>query len=146
MTQEVTQMLCNHMRNALLDATSQKLSIGSSMRPSKQASDSEGSSSDFTGSLFNAGYSSPQLANCIREFRMCCASLPIFELPEETREQLTNLTYDLRRSALLDVLKTTRSLIQNFSQCETWQVDISDTCGAITQLVSLIFLFRLIIA
>ncbi|VUZ54898.1 unnamed protein product, partial [Hymenolepis diminuta] len=73
-------------------------------------------------------------STCVQEFRNCCLSLPLDIVPRDVQSVLRRLSYDLRRHAVRDVLRTSQTTTESLHFKENWEVEVTDNGGSITQL------------
>ncbi|KAM3187005.1 hypothetical protein ACTXT7_003182 [Hymenolepis weldensis] len=73
-------------------------------------------------------------STCVQEFRNCCLSLPLDIVPRDVQSVLRRLSYDLRRHAVRDVLRTSQTTTESLHFKENWEVEVTDDGGSITQL------------
>ncbi|VDM15773.1 unnamed protein product [Hydatigera taeniaeformis] len=73
-------------------------------------------------------------STCVQEFRNCCLSLPLDIVPRDAQAVLRRLSYDLRRHAVRDVLRSSQAATESLHFKENWEVEVTDTGGSITQL------------
>nr|CDS25580.1 exocyst complex component 2 [Hymenolepis microstoma] len=104
---EVIHLLANCIREAVLQPTS----IGSL-------------------ETIQSGWAS----TCVQEFRNCCLSLPLDIVPRDVQSVLRRLSYDLRRHAVRDVLRTSQTTVESLHFKENWEIEVTDNGGSITQL------------
>ncbi|VDN96500.1 unnamed protein product [Rodentolepis nana] len=104
---EVIHLLANCIREAVLQPTS----IGSL-------------------ETMQSGWAS----TCVQEFRNCCLSLPLDIVPRDVQSVLRRLSYDLRRHAVRDVLRTSQTTVESLHFKENWEIEVTDNGGSITQL------------
>ncbi|THD28494.1 Exocyst complex component 2 [Fasciola hepatica] len=73
------------------------------------------------------------LPECIREFRNCLNTLPLFDLPVEICDVFSRLAHDLRRHAVRGIFRHAQIAIEALQLKETWDVDVNDTEGGTTR-------------
>ncbi|CDS37200.1 exocyst complex component 2 [Echinococcus multilocularis] len=78
--------------------------------------------------------SSGWASTCVQEFRNCCLSLPLDVVPRDAQAVLRRLSYDLRRHAVRDVLRSSQTTTESLHFKENWEVEVTDDGGSITQL------------
>ncbi|KAL5965610.1 Exocyst complex component 2 [Taenia solium] len=78
--------------------------------------------------------SSGWASTCVQEFRNCCLSLPLDIVPRDAQAVLRRLSYDLRRHAVRDVLRSSQATTESLHFKENWEVEVTDGGGSITQL------------
>ncbi|CAH8874221.1 unnamed protein product [Trichobilharzia szidati] len=104
---ELVHAISNHMRDSVLEAFS--------------STTNETALTDY-------------LLECIREYRQCCSSLPLTEMPSDIIDIFAKLAYDLRKLAVRGIFLRAQLTIETLQIKERWDVDISDADGGITKL------------